>query len=543
MGFPSVLRAAAVAAAVAVTPSLAQTGDDAFNTKCTAFADTLRTQFANSSIWFSTPVAAGTNLTFPDYDASCASSNPTAQVVDVDFCRVALFFPTSERSNISAEVWLPANWTGRFLSTGNGGLSGCIQYDDMAYATNLGFSTVATNNGHNGTRGTAFYNNDDVVEDFAYRALHTGVLLGKDISKAFYGEEHNKSYYLGCSTGGRQGFKEAQDFPDSFDGLVVGAPALAFNNLSSWSGYFFTQTGTQNSSTFVPFDLWPVVHQDILDQCDALDAYVDGIIEDASSCKYNLSSSLVCSSPDVANATACLTDAQANTVRNIFKDVINDIDGSLVYPAMQPGSELEAEFVYYSGSPFIYTSDWYQFAIYNDPSWDPATLSSQDMSFAAAKNPFNIETWKGDLSAVRDRGSKILHYHGQQDPIITSLNSPRYYENVASTMGQTPAQLDDFYRFFRISGMSHCAGGPGASFIGQKVESTASLDPDQNVLMAMVRWVEEGVAPDTITGTAYVNGDQSTGEVAFTRRHCRYPTRNVYSGSGDPTSPDSWTCV
>ncbi|KAF3771135.1 tannase and feruloyl esterase [Cryphonectria parasitica EP155] len=520
------------------------TGD--FTTQCTAFADTLQSSLGNSNnatVWFTQPVAAGTNLSLPDYDPTCGDQ---WQVVAVDMCRVAMLVPTSDRSNISMEVWLPTSeaWTGRFLSTGNGGLSGCIQYYDLAYTVDLGFSTVATNNGHNGTSGEAFYDNDEVVEDFAWRALHTGVVFGKEVSQLFYGQEHNKSYYFGCSTGGRQGFKEAQDFPDDFDGWVVGAPALAFANLSSWSGSFFAEEGTTNASTFVPLDMWPVIHDDILDQCDGLDGYVDGIIEDAGICHYNVSDAILCSSSSAANAsTACLTDVQANTVRKIFSPVINDEDGSLVFPAMQPGSELEAAYIYYTGSAFIYTSDWYRYAVYDDPTWNPATLSSADYTAASRQNPFNIQTWNGNLSAVQSKGSKILQYHGQQDPIITSYNSPRYYEHVSQTMGLNASQLDDFYRFFRISGMGHCSGGPGATFIGQGITSNATLDPEGNVLTAMVRWVEEGVAPDTILGTAYVNESQATGEVAFQRRHCRYPYRNEYSGSGDPTDPDSWNCV
>lgn len=109
-------------------------------------------------------------------------------------------------------------------------------------------------------------------------------------------------------------------------------------------------------------------------------------------------------------------------------------------------------------------------------------------------------------------------------------------------MSLAPAQLDEFYRFFRISGMGHCSGGPGAYHIGNQAGNSASLDPEENVLMAMVRWVEQGMAPDTITGTAYVLDTKSLG-VAFKRAHCRYPYRNMYKGIGDPTVPDSWQCV
>ena len=109
-------------------------------------------------------------------------------------------------------------------------------------------------------------------------------------------------------------------------------------------------------------------------------------------------------------------------------------------------------------------------------------------------------------------------------------------------MSLAPNELDEFYRFFRISGMEHCSGGPGAYHIGNQAESLSTLDPEENVLMAMVRWVEQGIAPETITGTAYVNDTVSLG-VAFKRAHCRYPYRNVYKGTGDPTVVESWECI
>ena len=101
-----------------------------------------------------------------------------------------------------------------------------IQHDDLDYAASLGFAAVGANNGHDGITGEPFYNNPDVVADFAWRSLHTGVVVGKQLVETFYGAPHNKSYYLGCSTGGRQGFKAVQDFPDDFDGVVAGAPAF-----------------------------------------------------------------------------------------------------------------------------------------------------------------------------------------------------------------------------------------------------------------------------------------------------------------------------
>lgn len=141
---------------------------------------------------FAQYVPAGTNLTI-NQDEDLETCSGRSQAVPRDLCRVAMFVRTSPISNITMEAWLPVNWTGRFLSTGNGGTNGCISYGDMAYGTSLGFASVGANNGHNGTSGEAFYQNTEVVADFAYRSVHTGVIVGKEITKAYYEKEHHKS--------------------------------------------------------------------------------------------------------------------------------------------------------------------------------------------------------------------------------------------------------------------------------------------------------------------------------------------------------------
>lgn len=463
-------------------------------------------------------VAAGTNLTLPPQGTGAASCGNTAQLVSVDLCRITANVATSNRSEIFLEAWLPTNWTGRFLSTGNGGLGGCVQYTDLAYTTSYGFATVGANNGHNGTSGAPFLNNADIVTDFAYRSVHTGVVIGKEMTKSYYEKEHTKSYYLGCSTGGRQGFKEAQDFPGDFDGIVAGAPALAFNNLSSWSGRGLYVTGPPTAPTFLTPDLWALVHEDLLAQCDGLDGAKDGIIEDNDLCAYR-PENLQCSPSTGTNSTKCLTAPQVRTVRTLFTDWYG-VNGSIIYPRMNYGSELSAAYIYYNGQPFQYTDDWYKYAIYNDPTWSAANLSLEDTVYAAAKNPDNIETWNGDLSGFQKKGGKILHYHGQTDPIITSDNSPRYYNHVSNTMQLRSSDLDEFYRFFRISGMDHCSGGVGAWGIGQNsaVLKGTEQTAQNNVLLRIVDWVENGNAPDTLTGYKYKNVSEERNGASLSRR-------------------------
>ena len=191
-----------------------------------------------------------------------------------------------------------------------------------------------------------------------------------------------------------------------------------------------------------------------------------------------------------------------------------------------------------------FTVDWYRYAVYNDPKWDPSTLSLRDIAYNDALDLAGISSFDPDLSAFRDAGGKLLVFHGMQDMLITSENSDRYYHNVAEAMSSPPAVLDEFYRYFRLGGVAHCGLGPGAwslrptSITGKVVESSA----EDNILLAMVKWVEEGVAPEYLLGTKYIDDDESKG-VAFRRRHCRFPYRNIYVGPGHHTDEHSWKCV
>ncbi|KAH0428416.1 feruloyl esterase b [Colletotrichum camelliae] len=279
--------------------------------------------------------------------------------------------------------------------------------------------------------------------------------------------------------------------------------------------------------------------QDILDQCDTLDGVADGILESPDLCKYN-PDGLRCAKGD-GQTSGCLTATQLETLKSIYSPVL-DAAGSLVYPKMQFGSEFTgAVDSYFSGSVWP-VSDWWCYAIFNDPTWDPMTFRPENYTVASGLNHFNIDTWEGDLGALQSRGGKLLHWHGLADGVLSSENSPRYYEHVSQTMGTDSDALDTFYRYFRVSGMSHCGSGNGATFIGHQSASTASLAPEENVLMAVVQWVENEVAPETIMGTRYINGSKDNG-VDFQRRHCRWPYHNMYQGVGDYKDPNTWKCV
>ncbi|QDS76766.1 hypothetical protein FKW77_001803 [Venturia effusa] len=465
---------------------------DSFEFDCVALPYRLNdTHAPNTTISLSQYVPGGTVIDLSSVvNSTCLGPNatPVTQKVSFDTCRVAAYTKTSERSGIHYGLWMPRSWSGRFMSHGNARLSGCIDYESLAYSTSAEFAAISANGGHNGTSGGALFHNSDVVADFVWRSVHTGVVIGKAITKTFYGKPHSKSYYLGCSTAGRQGFKSIQDFPEDFDGVVVGAPALAFNNLTSWSGHFYQITGPPGSPTFIPALTWiGPIRRDILKHCDALDGVRDGIIEDPSACHYD-PKDLACNGATLAAGITCLSKEQIPTVRAVFAP-LSQIDGSLIYPGLSIDVDYSPVF---DGTPSPTMVDWFRFVIFQNVSWDPTTLSLADMAFASQLNPSNVETWSGDLNAFFKRGSKVIHYHGLSDPVISSENSKRYYEHVRSTMGLTYAAQDEFYRYFPISGTGHCEGGRGAWAIGQSQKAVASSKAQANVLSAIIRWVEQG---------------------------------------------------
>ncbi|KAI1860242.1 uncharacterized protein JN550_011620 [Neoarthrinium moseri] len=526
----ALLLFAALAQAAAIS-------DHSFEAQCLSFRP--EASVLNSTRTQLQFVAAGTNLTFPDNDPTC---NRNSQVVGTDLCRIALSIPTSSRSSITLELWLPETWTGRTLATGNGGIDGCIKYEDIAYGSTNGFATVGTNNGHNGTYGDAFYQNDDVVTDFAWRSLHTSVDVSKKLTAEFYGSSLGRSYYIGCSLGGRQGIKAAEMFPEDFDGIVAGAPAVDFNNLYSWRASFFPITGASSDNDFISASTWnTTIHNEVLNQCDAIDGVKDGIIEDPTACHFE-PGALLCQSN---SSTNCLSSTQVEIVNKVYSDYLWP-NGTLIFPRMQPGSEIQAATGLYAGRRWALSYDWFRFAVLENPDWDAATYTTKDAFIADEKNPGTIRTWPSSLSAFEEAGGKILSFHGLQDQQITSFNSKRFYEHLSTAMDYTPAQMDNFYRYFRVPGMSHCNSGPGAWVLGQGGNAASKgipFDAEHNVLAAVVDWVERGTAPDVMLGTKFVNDDVDQG-VAYTHRHCRWPLTSTYQGGDlDPHQADSWQCL
>ncbi|ESK85513.1 feruloyl [Moniliophthora roreri MCA 2997] len=508
---------------------ISYSSQEEFIGRCTSFAAEASTPKA--TVYFSNYVPAGTTISLTDNDPSCGV---TEWKVSTDICRVGMSVATSGTSEMIVEGWLPFDYTGRFLTTTNRGLGGCILYNELEYTSSLGFASVGMNTGYNGSTAAPMLNNPNAIEDYAYRSVHTGTVAGKELAKQFYGVPSRKSYYLGCSSGGRQGFKEAQDFPEDFDGILAGAPALALTRIVSWGAYLTNTVGAPDSETYITPDQWALVYDELLRQCDKLDGSVDGLLEDPDMCQFT-PEVLICKKDQ---KSGCLTPKQAEVVNKIHSPFYG-LNGELLYPRMQPGVNMKRQKFYVDGNPSALAEDWFRDVVYNDTTWNGRSFTLQDAAVALAQNPFNVETWNGDLSGLANRGGKLLTYHGLQDYVVSSEISQLYYAHVARTMGLPPSELDEFYRLFFVSGMDHCRDGDGAWAIGQDPTAVAGKDASENALMALVKWVEEGVAPEVLRG-AKLAEDGVTAE--YWRAHCKWPKKNRYIGPGLATEEGSWVC-
>lgn len=382
------------------------------------------------------------------------------------------------------------------------------------------------------------YLQPEVLQDYSQRAITVGTLVGQSITQQFFGRQCGKSYYLGCSTGGRQGWKAVQETPELFDGVVVGAPALNFWGFFAFMGFGYQNLGFNGNDTLVSLVQWGAVQREVFRQCDGLDGVGDRILEEPDACVLDWTP-LLCSSSNT-NSSTCFTPAQVEAASKLFKPVT--YNGTLLHPGHRHGYEISLISALYQPEVQVWLPEVFRYIVYSNLSWDPTTFTLADASTALHLNPANLHTFNSDISAFRDRGGKILTWHGMADGILTSEMSDLYYENVRSTLNASVAELDGFYRYFRASGVGHCDGGPGANFLGQMGGAVVGEGSEENLLMRIVKWVEDGDAPEFIRGTKFV-GDRLDGEVAFRRRHCKYPAVNRYLGSGNGTDEESWECV
>jgi len=254
------------------------------------------------------------------------------------FCRVAAEIRPTPDSKIKFEVWMPASgWNGKFMGVGNGGWSGEIWYPFMGVALRRNYATASTDTGHEGSSTNADFvvGHPEKVVDFAYRAVHEMTVEAKAIIAAYYGGAPKFSYWQGCSSGGKQGLKEAQRFPTDYDGIIAGAPA---NNWIPFlaSGLWIWQANHNGTTQVLSEDKLRLLHKAALDTCDSRDGVTDGVIGLPESCHFN-PKVLQCKSDPGAD---CLTTPEIEAAKKIYAGPKNPRNGEQIFPGLQPGSEL-----------------------------------------------------------------------------------------------------------------------------------------------------------------------------------------------------------
>lgn len=435
----------------------------------------------------------------------------------------------------------PSNWNGKFLMGGGGGFVTGVSNSAMSpskfgNAIQRGYATAGTDTGHPAAdfgMSWALHNKERQL-NFAYRAIHLTAQVSKEIMSYYYRRHIKHSYFIGCSTGGRQGMMESQRFPMDFDGVIAGAPPL------QWTGQVLSSIwqmqnmfpGQANLTTPVlPMAKLPLLGQAVYANCDATDGLADGIITDPTKCTFDPNNDLT-KCPNDVDGPDCFTTAQIDVIQKIYEGPSNS--RRQLYPGWPVGSEA---FPFgwnlcmvgfpnflgpYPNLSYFFSNEILRYHVYQDPTYDLHEFNFEKdvpdtYHVAAVMNATDPNLWP-----FKSHGGKIILYHGYADPLVNPTRTVQYYEDVQQTMGKKRA--DDVARLFLLPGVSHCAGGVG---------------PDTaDWITNLEKWVEDGEAPDEITAYQL----DVTGQVVRTRPLCPYPKVAKYKGTGSTDDAANFTC-
>lgn len=446
------------------------------------------------------------------------------------------------------ELRLPAQWNGRLLYQGGGGNDGILRpaigpQAAPGYALNRGFAVVTTDAGHQGA--DASFGFDPLARvDNAYAAHDRVATVAKELVRRFYQRPAERSYFIGCSGGGRQGMMFTQRFPQHFDGVIAIAPAMRVSKGATIAAAWDTQAlaaispkgpdGQPVLSQALSNDDLALLRKGMLDACDAADGVADGLVSHPAACRFDPRTLMCASESD--KAPQCLRPSQVGALRKMFAGPVNSAGQALYFgwpwdPGIghpqndwrpwrlgtaapgQPNNSRHVFLMQDALQGYFVTPPDRSLTVFNfNFDRDPARMDAHSWMFDTADDV--------DLAGFRARGGKLLFAHGMADAIFSPLEMIDYYRRLSAKHGSATG---DFSRLFLIPGMGHCQGGA----------ATDSWDG----LAALVEWVEKGRAPDRIvaSGTAVFPGR--------TRPLCPYPQYARYNGSGNPEDAASFTCV
>jgi hypothetical protein len=486
------------------------------------------------------------------------------------FCRVAGDATPTTESHIGFEVWIPlSNWNGKYMQVGNGGYAGSIPYTSLAYGLPLGYAVAGTNDGHTGSGLDASWalGHPQLIVDFGYRALKATTDDAKAIITAFTSKLPSRSYFNGCSDGGREALMEAERYPDDFDGILAGSPANFWTHL--FIGFVWDQQALQEKAvSYIPSSSLPILSNAALKQCVGKDGGVstDAFLNDPRQCNFN-PAKVACKN---GQSSGCFTPAQVTAAQKIYQGPLNPINGAQIYPGYSPTEGTESNPDDWpawitgtspgTGAQEIFGDQFFTNMVFDNPNFNYETLNfTTDVAIADRKMASILNSTNPDLNRFRAHGGKLIQYVGWSDDAISPYNDLNYFNSVALTSGVNQggallrvsagdappnalANVQGFYRLFIAPGMAHCSGGAGANFFGNLAAGPGgSVDAAHDLFTALDQWVETGAAPNKVIATKYTN-DDPTQPVLFQRPLCVYPKISHYNG-GDPNSANSFSCV
>lgn len=461
---------------------------------------------------------------------------------------------------IKLRLLLPTQtWTQRYLQLGCGGLCGRITL--MSGASNGckvlaggDFAMAATDMGHEGGRDDDASWGLDAQKrtDFAWRAQHLTAAAAKALIDAFYGQPARYAYFNGCSDGGREALMEAERFPEDFDGVIAGAPAMLFQVQNTlYHGWQAVSNTDAHGKAVLLADRLPILHDAVLAACDATDGARDGLIAEPAACQFDIDS--VTCPPGSQDSTACLTPAEAEVARRFYSGPHDPMTGkALTAGQPQYGSELDWAGVYVpqTAQAGLMSAEAALPVIRNlafEPARPAATLEDFDFTTATltalrARHTL-FDATDSDLGGFAAAGGKLILWHGLADPHISPANTVAFHKAMVATMGAKA--VAGFERLYLLPGVAHCGNGAG---------------PDKlDLLSAMIAWVEDGTAPDAIMTTTLgseshfgqpdFGGDTpardhgptaETVKPAMSRPVYPYPFTAAWDGTGDVRAAESW---
>ena len=469
---------------------------------------------------------------------------------------------------ISFEMRLPKAWNGRFFHQGNGGIDGSVVTATGSFGggprTNAllqGFAVLSSDAGHSGSLGPAFGLDPQARLDYGYQAVGKLTPMAKQLIAIAYGRGPDRSYFGGCSNGGRHTLIAAARYPEDYDGYLAGAPGFhlplaALANIFGAQRYATVATGDPTTppgleTAFTAAER-KTVGNAVLARCDALDGAADGIVQDTATCQraFNFMRD-VPTCPGARDGT-CLTQQQKIAIAPIFRGAFT-ANGERFYapfpfdPGIGGGGipfwEFTAPLVLDSGAVgVIFKVPPSTLPLTNGPAFSLgldidqalAELYATNATYTESSMSFMTPPNEDDLSALRRRGAKVLVYQGVSDPIFSIADTEQWYRRLGRGSG---GRADEFARVFPVPGMGHCSGGPATD--------------QADYITPLVTWVEQGSAPSSIAAAARgpgnpggVNADvPASWSPTRTRPLCAYPTVARYSGTGDVEQAASWSCV